>query len=180
MKTSTLSRNGVSPELAEMIARLVALIPWPSRRQAMGDVAVTVLNSKARVAEEEFGWSRSTVEVGINEFRSGFACVNDLAERHKPKAEEKTPKLLDDIRKIMEPSSQAEPRLRTTLLYTNMTAQSVYDSLVAEGWSPEALPTVRTISNILNRHEYRLRTVAKTKVQKKRQKPTASSIMSGK
>jgi integrase len=47
-------------------------------------------------------------------------------------------------------------------------AQSVYDALVSEGWSPELLPTVRTISNILNRHEYRLRTVAKTKVQKKR------------
>jgi hypothetical protein len=42
----------------------------------------------------------------------------------------------------MEPYSQAEPRLRTTLLYTNMTAQSVYDALVAEGWSEESLPTV--------------------------------------
>ena len=40
-KTSTLARNGVSPELADMISRLVALIPWPSRRQAMGDVVVT-------------------------------------------------------------------------------------------------------------------------------------------
>ena len=48
-----------------------------------------------------------------------------------------------------------------------MTAQSVYDALVANGWSKESLPTVRTISNILNRNEYRLRTVAKTKVQKK-------------
>jgi len=179
MKTSTLARNGVSPELAGMILRLVALIPWPSRRQAMGDVAVTILNGKPRVAEEEFGWSRSAVAVGINEFRCGIACVNDLSVRQKPKAEEKNPRLLDDIRKIMEPASQVEPLLRTTLLYTNMTAQSVYDALVAEGWSPESLPTVRTISNILNRHEYRLRTVAKIRVQKKRQKPTASSPMSG-
>ena len=61
-----------------------------------------------------------------------------------------------------------------------MTAQSVHDALVAGGWSPESLPTVRTISNILNRHEYRLRTVEKTKVQKKLQKPTASSKMFGK
>jgi hypothetical protein len=180
MKTSTLDRNGVSPELADMISRLVALIPWPSRRQAMGDVAITILNSKPRVAEDEFGWSRSAVALGINEFRYGIVCSNDLSERHKPKSEEKNPKLLDDIRKIMEPSSQAEPRLGTTLLYTNMTAQSVYDALVAEGWTLESLPTVRTISNILNRHEYRLRTVIKTKVQKKQQKPTASSTMFGK
>ena len=180
MKTSILVRNGVSSELIDMISRLVAMIPWPSRRQAMGDVAVTILNGKPRVAEEEFGWNRAAVSLGINEFRSGILCVNDLSERHKPKSEEKNPKLLDDIRKIMEPSSQAEPRLRTTLLYTNMTAQSVYDALVTEGWSPETLPTVRTISNILNRHEYRLRTVEKTKVQKKRQKPTASLTTSGK
>lgn len=178
MKTSILAQNGVSPELADMISRLVALIPWPSRRQAMGDVAVTILDGKPRVAEAEFGWSRSAVTLGINEFLCGIACINDLSERRKPKSEEKNPKLLDDIRKIMEPFNQAEPRLRTTLIYTNMTAQSVYDALVAEGWSPESLPTVRTISNILNRHEYRLRTVAKTKVQKKRQKPTASSTMS--
>jgi len=168
MKTSTLVQNGISPEVMGLILRLVASIPWPFRRQAMGDVAITILNSKPRIAEAEFGWNRATVALGINEFRSGIACINDLSERHKPKAEEKSPKLLDDIQKIMEPSSQAEPRLRTTLLYTDMTAQSVYDALVAEGWSQESLPTVRTISNILNRHEYRLRTVAKTKVKKKR------------
>ena len=36
------------------------------------------------------------------------------------------------------------------------------------------IATVRTISNILIRNNYRLRTVAKTKVQKKHQKPTRS------
>lgn len=73
--------------------------------------------------------------IGINEFRCGLTCVSDESERRKPKSEEKNPKLIEDIQKIMEPRSQAEPRLRTTLLYTNMTAQSVYDALVAEGWS---------------------------------------------
>jgi len=154
MKTSTLARNGVTPDLVDLIFRLVSLIPWPSRRQAMGDVAMTILDGKPRVAEEVFGWSRSAVAVGINEFRGGIVCINDLSDRRKPKSEEKNPKLLDDIRRIMEPSSQAEPRLRTTLLYTNMTAQSVYDALVADGWPEESLPSARTISNILNRHEY--------------------------
>lgn len=179
MKTSTLARNGVSLEVAGMISRLVALIPWPSCRKAMGDVTLTILDGKARIAEKEFGWNRSSVAVGINEFRSGITCKNNLSGRHKPKWEEKNPRLLDDIRKIMEPHSQAEPRLRTTLLYTNMTAQFIYNALIAKGWTKESLPTVRTISNILNRHEYRLRTVAKTKVQKKRQRPTPSSTTSG-
>ena len=179
MKTSILNQKGVSVDTVALISRLVSLIPWPDRRQAMGDVTMTLLDGKARVAEEVFGWGRSSVLLGINEFRCGIVCVNDLSDRHKPKSEEKHPGLLADIRQLLEPSSQAEPRLRTTLLYTNMTAQSVYDALVASGWSQESLPTVRTISNILNRNEYRLRTVTKTKVQIKRQKRTASSPMSG-
>jgi hypothetical protein len=145
----------------------------------MGDVTLTILDGKPRVAEEVFGWSRSSVSIGINEFRSGIVCINDLSSRHKPKSEEKHPGLLDDILQLLETTSQSEPRLRTTLLYTNMTAQSVYDALVANGWPKESLPTVRTISNILNRNEYRLRTVAKTKVEKERQKLTSSSPMSG-
>lgn len=179
MKTSILNQKGVSTEMVALISRLVSLIPWPDRRQAMGDVTMTILDGKSRVAEEVFGWSRSSVSVGMNEFRSGIVCVNDLSSRHKPKTEEKHSGLLDEIRQLLEPNSQAEPRLRTTLLYTNMTAQSVYDALVANGWSKESLPTVRTISNILNRNEYRLRTVAKTKVEKKQKKPTSSLPTSG-
>ena len=180
MKTSTLNRNNISPEVAELVVRLVSLIPWPVRRQAMGDVVLTILDGKPRVAEDEFGWNRSSVALGIKEFESGITCINDLSERHKPKSEEKNPKLLESIRKIMEPCSQAEPRLRTTMLYTKMTARAVYNALVAEGWPEESLPAVRTLSNILNRQNYRLRTVQKTKVEKKRQKQMPSSTMFGK
>ena len=180
MKISTLIRNEVSPQTVKLVARLVDLIPWPIRRAAMGDVTLSLLDGKARVAEDVFGWNRSTVELGMNEFRTKILCLNDLSSRHKPKAEEKDPRLLADIIEIMNPHSQAEPRLRTTLLYTNMTAKAVYNALVQKGWTEETLPTVRTISNVLERHHYRLRTVAKTKVQKKLRTQTRSSKTSGK
>jgi hypothetical protein len=106
-------------------------------------------------------------------------CWNDLFDRSKPKAEQKNPKLLEDIRKIIEPPTHSDPKMRTTLLYTNTAAQSVYDALFREGWTPAALPTIRTISDILNKHDYRLRTVAKT-VQKKLRNRTASSRTSEK
>lgn len=179
MKTSTVVRNGVSPELVSLISRLVALIPWPARRSAMGEVTQLLLNGKPRVAEDVFGWGRSVVAVGIKEFQSGILCLNDFSTRIKPKTEEKNPELLGDIRAIMEPHSESESHLRTTLLYTNMTAKAVYDALIEKGWSAESLPTVRTISNILTRQDYRLRTVAKSKVQKKPRKPTPSSKTSG-
>jgi hypothetical protein len=174
MKITTLARNGVSTEMVDLISRLVDLIPWPARRCAMGDVTLLLLDGKHRTAENVFGWNRSAVEVGIKEFQTGISCVNDISARLKPKTEEKNPYLLAEIHAIMEPHSESESSLRTTLLYTNMTAKAVYDALVEKGWTAESLPTVRTISNILNRLDYRLRTVAKTKVQKKPQKPTPS------
>jgi hypothetical protein len=179
MKTSVLERNGVSRQVVELISRMVDLISWPERRQAMGDAALTLLDGKPRVAEDVFGWSRTTVALGIDEFQSGITCVNDLGNRRKPKSEEKNPKLLDDIHHIMNPHSQADPQLRTTLLYTDMTAQAVYNALLQKGWDEETLPKVRTISNILQRHDYRLRTVVKTKVQKKPKTQPRSSRMSG-
>lgn len=179
MKTSTIVRKGITPEFVDLISRLVDLIPWPARRRAMGDVAMVLLNGKHRVAEDVFGWGRSVVQVGINELKTGISCVNDLSKRIKPKIEEKNPELLLEIHKIMEPHSEADSHLRTTLLYTNMTAKTVYDALVEKGWTAESLPTVRTISNILLRQNYKLRTVAKTKVQKKQQKLTPSLKTSG-
>jgi hypothetical protein len=179
MKTSTLVRNGISPEQVSLISRLIDLIPWPMRRSAMGDVTLELLDGKHRVAEDVFGWGRSAVEVGIHEFQTGISCLNDISTRVKPKTEEKNPALLADIRNIMEPHCESESHLRTTLLYTNMTARAVYDALLEKGWSSESLPTMRTISNILFRNNYRLHTVAKTKVQKKQQKPIQSSKTSG-
>ena len=179
MKTTTLDQNGVSAEMVILVSRLVDLIPWPERRRAMGDVAISLLKGKHRVAEDVFGWSRSAVEIGINEYKTGISCVSDISTRIKPKAEDKNPKLLCEIRAIMEPHSESDSSLRTTLLHSNMTAKVVYDALIEKGWTAESLPTVRTISNILHRHDYRLRTVAKTKVQKKQQKLTPSLKTSG-
>lgn len=179
MKTPTLVRNGVSTEMVDLVGRLTELIAWPARRQAMGDVATVLLDGKPRLAENVFGWNRHAVEVGIHEHQTGIVCVNDISNRIKPKTEDKHPELLAEIQAIMEPHSESESSLRTTLLYTNMTAKTVREALVQKGWSTQSLPTVRTISNLLNRQDYRLRTVAKTKVQKKPPKPTQSSRTSG-
>lgn len=175
MKPSTLARNGVSTEMVNLIGRMIDLMAWPERRRAMGDVTIALLDGKPRVAEDVFGWNRKAVELGIHEYQTGIACINDITARCKPRTEDKHPKLLADIQAIMEPHSESESSLRTTLLYTNMTAKTVREALVQKGWSEADLPSVRTLSNLLNRQDYRLRTVAKSKVQKKQMKPTPSS-----
>ncbi len=176
---SVLERNGISDEMVGLVSRLTESIPCPERRMAMGEVALTLLDGSPRLAESVFGWNRNTVKLGIHEFQSGIRCVDNVSERRRKKVEEKNPQLLVDIQRLVDPHSHADCQLRTDLAHTNITAQAVYDSLVENGWSREDLPTVRTISNVLNRLGYRVRSVAKTKVQKKRRKPTRSSATSG-
>jgi hypothetical protein len=178
MKISILQQNQISESVVDLIARMMEKIPWPARRQAMADVTQTLLNGKERVAEYVFGWNRATVELGMNELKTGIVCVNDLSARRKPKTEEKHPKMLVDIRRIMDSSSHAQSHLRTPFSYTNMTAAAVRTALLEKGWSAEMVPTVRTLSNILNRQDYRLRRVVKTQVQKKLRRPMRSSKMS--
>ena len=168
MKTSTLEKNHISKDLIVLIERLVGRIEWPEKRQAMAEVALSVLGGSGRLAEVVFGWGRSTVDLGLHELKSGVVCINDLSLRRKPKAEEKHPNLLADIHRIMDPQSQAQSHLKTALAYTKVTAKSVHATLLENGWAATDLPTVRTISNILNRLNYRLRRVEKSQVQKKR------------
>jgi hypothetical protein len=179
VRKSVLERNNVTVEMVDLVRQLVARIPWPERRAAMGEATLVLLSGSSRVAESIFGWNRNTVELGINEFKSGIRCVEDISERRRRKAEEKNPQLLTDIQQILDPHSHADYQLRTDLAHTNITAQAVRDALSQNGWREEDLPTTRTISNILNRHGYRVRSVAKTKVQKKRPKQTQSSKTSG-
>ena len=59
------------------------MILWPERRSAMGDVTISLLDGKPRVAEDVFGWNRNTAELGINEFMTQIVCINDISARRK-------------------------------------------------------------------------------------------------
>ena len=154
-------------ELSELITRLVKQIPNEYRRQAMGDVVQTLLDGKSRRAEDVLGWNRHTVELGINEFRTGIRCIRDVSARGKKKVEEDNPQLLRDIERILEPHSESDSHLRTPLLHNNITAKAVRNTLIEIGYSEDELPAERTFYDLLNRQGYRRRTVAKSKVQKK-------------
>ena len=179
MAKSVLECNGISQEMVGLVSGLIDNIPWPDRRKAMGEATVTMLNGSPRLAESVFGWRRTTIELGIHEFNSGFDCEDNISGRRRKKTEEKNPQLLLDIQRLVDPHSHADHQLRTDLAHRNVTAQSVRDSLVEIGWKEVDLPSTRTISNLLNRHGYRVRSVAKVKVQKKRRKPMPSSSGSG-
>jgi hypothetical protein len=139
-------------------------------------VTVELLGSSARRAQSCFGWNRHTVEWGLHERASGMLCIDNFAARGNHRSEAKRPELERDIRALADPHSQADPQFKSALSYTRLSAANVRRALIAEkGWGEEELPAERTMNAILNRLGYRLRSVAKTKPEKKRRTPRPSS-----
>ena len=71
------------------------------------------------------------------------------------------------IRLIVEPHTHSDPELKTSRQYTNLSAAEVRQSLMERGYSEEQLPSERTIRDILNRMNYRLKRIQKGKPLKK-------------
>ena len=80
MKTAILEQNENDAGVIELVQRLVGMVAWPARRQAMADVANTLLDGKSRVVEDVFGWGRTAVVLGMSELKTGIACLNDLSK----------------------------------------------------------------------------------------------------
>ncbi len=138
------------------------------RRSFQAQTTLDLLDGNARQAERVFGWGRKTVAKGLHELRSGLRCHDAYQARGNKPTEEKIPRLTADIADIVDPKSQAEPRFRTTLAYTRITAKAVREALITDKeYTDEELPCERTIDNILNRLGYCLRRVEKTKPVKK-------------
>ena len=148
------------------------------RRQFQAEMAIKYCGSNARRAELVFGWGREAVNTGLNELRTGIRCVEDYSTRGRRKSEEKNPELVEEIRSLVEPQSQADPKFQTPLAYTRITAKAVHERLVANtAGDGRHVPAERTVYDILNRLGYRLRRVQKTKPQKKSLRPTRSSTI---
>jgi len=165
----------VIPECKHLIKFAAKKLKGHERRAFMAEVSEKICDGSPRLTETEFGFGRHTVELGMHEKRTGLICYGNYASSGKQKTEDASPELIQDIRSLVEPESQADPQLRNTFAYTRVTAKSVRQKLVEKkGWDEDTLPQVRTFNNILNRLGYKLRKVEKTKPEKKSQKPMLS------
>ena len=137
------------------------------RRSFQAEVVTALCGGNARQAEYRFGWGRETVAKGLHEQHHGVRCLENFVARGRQRSEEKDPQLAADIRAIVEPHTYADPGLKSARRYTNLSAAEVRDALVQKGYSPEALPGERTMRDILNRMNYRLKRIQKGKPLKK-------------
>ena len=158
----------------DSIERLDALIRSGARRLTgyprrcfQAEVATELCDGNARQAERRFGWGRETVEKGLQERHHGVRCLEHFAARGRQRSEDKDPQLAADIRAIVEPHTHADPELKSSRRYTNLSAAEVRAALIAKGHPQETLPSERTMRDILNRMNYRLKRLQKGKPLKK-------------
>src|SRR3954454_8907576 len=137
------------------------------RRLFIAEVATELCGGSARRAERRFGWGRATVATGLHESRRGIRCVEDFAARGRARSEQKDPRLAADIRPIVEPRAYADPELKSSRRYSNLSAAEVRDALIARGHAESDLPAERTMRDILNRMNYRLKRIRKGKPLRK-------------
>jgi len=143
------------------------------RRLFQAEVATELCGGNARQAERRFGWGRDTVATGLNELRSGLRCRENFSARGRKRSEQKDPRLAEDIRVIVEPHAYADPELKSARRYTNLSAAEVIEALIRNGSAKDQLPSERTMRDILNRMNYRLKRIRKGKPLKKTEQTDA-------
>jgi hypothetical protein len=122
----------------------------------------------ARQAERRFGWGRATVAKGLHELQQGVRCLENFAARGRPRWEVKMPQLAQDIHALVEPHTHADPELKSTRCYSKLSAADVLEALqTKKGYASENLPSERTMRDLLNRMNYRLKRIRKGKPLKK-------------
>jgi len=133
------------------------LTGW-KKRAFMAKVAADYFSGSARKTESHLGWGRKAVQLGLEERRSGIVCMDNYRARGNHKTEAKQPELELAIQALVEGKSQADPQMKTTFRYLQVSAQSVREALIAEkGYTDESLPTRQTIGTMLNRLGYCLK-----------------------
>jgi hypothetical protein len=137
------------------------------RRLFQAEVATELCGGSARQAERRFGWGRDTVEKGLHESLKGVRCLENFAARGRRRSEDENPKMAADIRAVVDPHTYADPELQSSRRYTNLSAAEVRDALINKGHPKAELPSERTIRDILNRMNYRLKRIQKGKPLKK-------------
>lgn len=158
-----------SAKSSDALLRLAASrLTGPQRRLFIAEVTLQLCGGSARRAERRFHWGRATVTKGLHELQQGLRCLDNFQARGRPRLEDKHPPLAQDIRALAEPHTHADPELKSERHYANLSAEEMLTLLqTKKGYAKEALPSVRTMRDIMNRLGYRLKRIQKAKPLKK-------------
>jgi hypothetical protein len=157
-----------SEQYESLIRKAARRLKGHERRLFQAEVTDALCGGNPRAAEARFGWGRESVATGQHEARTGIRCVEDFPAKGSAPREEKAPQLAADVRAIVEPHTQADPELKSSRRYTNLSAREVLDALKSQkGYTPDRLPSERSMRDILDRLGYRIKRIQKARPLKK-------------
>lgn len=167
--------DGLNDRLIKSAAKRLKGI---QRRMYQAEVCRDLCNGSPRRAEERFGWGRGTVRKGVAElerFEAGEKIEGIIKRPYMiaRRSEVGNPQLAIDIQLIVEPKTHSDPEMNSERVYTNMTSKEVRQALLDKGYTEEEAPAERTIRDILNRMNYRLKRIQKSKPIKKTEETDA-------
>jgi hypothetical protein len=151
----------------ELLVSAAKRLRGSQRREFQAEVCTKLCDGSPRKAEQYFGWGRASVAKGLREQAGEIEVTNPASRRGRQRSEDANPQLALDIRWIVEPHTQSDPELKSSRQYTNLSAGEVRQELLAKGYSQEQVPSERTLRDILNRMNYRLKRIPKGKPLKK-------------
>ena len=158
------SMIGLTEHLKSLSKKVAEKLQGSDRRQFMAEVVKGLGIGGQAVAERELGWNRRTIRKGRKELESGEEIIDRFSDRGRKRIETKLPNLIEDIKAIVDPSSQTDPSFKSTKLYTRITAAEVRRQLIEQkNYKDEELPSAETIRRRLNELGYTLKRVVKTK-----------------
>ena len=159
--------EATSEQYESLICSATQRLKGQQRRLFQAEVTNALCQGSARLAERRFGWGRDAVTTGLHEASHNLRCVENFSARGAKPSEINDPQLAADIRAIVEPHTHADPELKSSRRYTNLSAREVLQALSKKGYGDDRLPSERTMRDILNRLGYRLKRIQKGKPLRK-------------
>lgn len=134
------------------------------RRKFLARCCKELCDQSPRKTEARFGWGRQTIAKGLRELERNEPepRADEGQRRGRLPLEQKNPQLAIDIQLIVEPHTHCDPGQ-----YANVSAAEVREALIEKGYDKSQLPAERTLRDILNRMNYRLKRIQKGKPLKK-------------
>ena len=156
----------LTPQMCVWLMETAEQLHGAQRRRFMAQT-VESLGLSQHLAARRLGWARDTIRKALHELHSGITCVDHFSARGRKPAEAHLPSLFQDMRAVVADHLQTDPTFQTTRLYCRLSAATVRDQLLRQGYTDEQLPSERTVASKLNLLGFRLRTVIKSRPQKK-------------
>lgn len=151
-----------------ILQEAISLLSGSSKRRVLAKTAEALGRGGQRLVAEAFQVSRNTLRKGLRELKSETPIKDRYGDRGRHRSEEKLPRLLEDIRSIVDSQSQTDPSFKSERLYTRLTVKEIREQLIrVKGYTDEELPTQQTLNTKINGLGYTLRKVKKTKPMKK-------------